>query len=64
MLAGIGLRLANSAVRRVVLVALCCLLLLLSLTGFTSSAPVQVEQGQSELFILGREAQTYDLDGI
>jgi len=59
MLAGKGLRLANSAARRVVFVALCCLLLVFSLTGFTLSAPVDLEP---ELAILAPVVQTYDLD--
>ncbi|MBS3982864.1 MAG: hypothetical protein KGZ41_03610 [Dethiobacter sp.] len=55
---------ANGAKKRPVLAALCCLLLVFSLAGFAFSSPADVQPGQPELIIMGREVHTYDLDGI
>lgn len=56
--------LPNVVKRRTLFVTLCCLLLMFSLAEFAFSSPAQIQPGQSELIILGREMQTYDLDGV
>ncbi|MBS3937506.1 MAG: hypothetical protein KGZ50_02875 [Peptococcaceae bacterium] len=61
MLAGKVERFANMATKRRVVVMLCCLLLMFSLTGFTFSAPANLEP---EIAILGPNVQTYDLDAL
>lgn len=58
-------RLPPTVVKKLTLfMTLCCMLLMVSLAGFAFSSPAQVQPGQSELFILGREVQTYDLDSV
>jgi len=54
----------NAAKGCALFMTLCCLLLLVSLVGFAFSSPTQAQPGQSELFVMGREVQTYDLDSI
>ncbi len=61
MLAGKVERFANMATKRRVVGMLCCLLLMFSLTGFTFSAPANLEP---EIAILGSNVQTYDLDAL
>jgi len=52
----------NALRGRIVFVTLCCLVLMFSLVGLVFSSPEQT--GQSEIFILGSQMQTYDLDGV
>ena len=49
---------------RTIFLTLCCLLLMVSPAGLAFASQAQIQTGQSELIILGRDVHTYDLDGV